>query len=239
MKSLGFITWVLFLFMVLSSCKKNSDSGNPVPVSALTIINAVQGSDPLIADPNGVDSTAAYFATTPQIGFGASQEYSLPSGNTRLTVYDVADTTSPLFQGNISLRNSAIYSLFLSGVYSAQNKPDTLLTLDQIPYYGTDSLSGVRFINLSPGSQPISVNIAGNPGTEMEFSNIGYRQISNFKPYSIVASIGGSYNFEIRDELSDSLLATYSWTYTPQKNSTIVIGGLENNGFNIFQVNNY
>src|SRR6202035_6146289 len=122
MKFLRFVRWIFFSLILFSSCKKNSDAGNLMPVSALTIINALQGSDPFIADPNGADSVSAYFATTSQIGFGAFQEYSLPSGNTPLIIFDIADTMSPVFQGSISLKNNAIYSLFLSGIYNVQNK---------------------------------------------------------------------------------------------------------------------
>ncbi len=239
MKIIAFILLGILTTIVFFSCKK--DNSSTAGIASFTIINAVQGSDPFIADPNGADSVAAYFSTTPQIGYGASQEYSLVSGNIPLVVYDIADTVNAVFRNTLSLKGNNIYSLFLAGVYSsnAQNKPDTVLNIDQIPYYGNDSSAGVRFINLSPDSKPISINLAGNPGSQTEFSSLGYKQISAFKTYSAASGVGGSYNFEIRDQASDSLLTTYSWNYILQKNNTIVISGLESNGLNLFSVNNY
>jgi hypothetical protein len=109
---------------------------------------------------------------------------------------------------------------------------------DHIPSH-TDSSAGLRFIDLSPGSAAFSINLAGNSPSQTEFSNLGYKQISAFKSYPANSSIGGSYNFEIRTQENDSLITTFSWTYTLHRCHTIVLSGLVSNGLTVFQVNNY
>src|SRR5580698_651689 len=116
MKYLKYIFITSVISIIYTSCSKESNSVKPVPISAVTIVNAVINSNPLIADLSGADSVAAYFSTTPQIGFGAFQEYSIPSGIVPGVVYQTSDTTHPLFSNKLNLQPQGIYSLFLSGV---------------------------------------------------------------------------------------------------------------------------
>jgi hypothetical protein len=95
----------------------------------------------------------------------------------------------------------------------------------------------------SSDSKPITVNLQGNLPTQTEFGPLAYQQISSFKSYSVISNVGGVYNFEIRDQASDSLLLTYGWNYPYFKNNTIVISGSEaissSTPLQVFQVNNY
>jgi len=176
----------------------------PVPISSLTIVNAIIGSDEIIADLTGADSVGAYYSTATQISYGSFNRYSIASGNTPIEIYSVSDTKTPLFKSNLSFKNSTIYSLFLSG--TSQSKPDTLFTQDNIPYHSaTDSTIGIRFVNLSNGNS-VSVNIQGSANGS-EVGSMGYRGITGFKNYAAGNNIT-EYIFEIRDAVSGDLLIT-------------------------------
>jgi len=142
-----------------------------------------------------------------------------------------------LWNGEINLKAGSIHSLFFCGDTTSV---DTLFTTDIIPYYRvTDSLSGIRFVNLVKGSLPMSINIQGNLSSQAEFDNLGYKEMSNFKSYNVNGSGPGSYNFEIRDQNSDSILTVFSWSYTLEQCNTVFITGSSTIGINAYQLNNF
>ena len=225
---------------ILQGCHK---SNNTITAPAsLNIINAIATSQYVIPVLGTTDSIQ-YFSSAQSIYYGSTQLYSPISGANIIYVVQGTDTADPkqrLFNGTLNLLAGGIYSFFLSG---DTTKADTLFVQDNIPYHA-DSAVGVRFVNLSSGSQPISVNLAGNLPTQTEFSGLGYRQASSFKTYVANSSIAGDqYVFEIRDQASGNLLSTYTWYYTRYKNNTLVISGSEDPAsstpLQVFSVNNY
>jgi hypothetical protein len=232
-----YLIFTITLTFFLSSCTKEANNVKPVPMSAVNVVNAIINSNPLIADLTGADSVAAYLSTTPQIGYSSFFEYSIQSGNVPVAVYQTTDTLNPIFKtglknSTLNLQGSKIYSLFLSGQLGPQGSVDTLLTLDNPPYHpATDSSSGIRFVNLSQGSSPISVNIQGNPNTS-EVSSLSYRDITGFKNYPATTNIT-QYLFEIRDAASGNLLTTYTYNLAPYQNITIALIGSEDPAVNV------
>lgn len=232
MKSPIYTLLFFALLIVNASCKKASV--NPGLIS----FNVIQAT-------TDVPSVYVYFTATPSnfyqqqaiIPYAASAEYGI-APNTPLVVVSSADTSKNLLSGTLHLKNGGIYSLYLAGPASHL---DTLLLQDQIPVHA-DSSSGVRFINLSSGRQPITVNLQGNPSTQTEFPVLAYKHISSFKSYPATSAIT-SYNFEIRDQASGLLLSTFTWNLALFKNNTIVICGSEDptssTPVSAFQVNNY
>jgi hypothetical protein len=227
---------IKYLFVIVFAavgCKKETTGAKAI--GSITIINAL--SDNSIIEPNFTDSLISFSFNLAKISLGNSIEFGEPTGVIPLSVVSSADTMSPIFQQNIEFESGSIRSLFLANL-GEPKECDYVLTLDTIPSI-SDSSAGVRFINLSPGGRLISVNLAGNPGSQTEFNNLAYEKISNFRNYPATALVGGVYSFEIRNESNDSLLATYQWSFTLQKSNTIVISGIENHGLNVFQVNNF
>jgi hypothetical protein len=216
--------------------------------ASLTIVNVIDSNTYLISDfepqsQKGTETPLVYFATANQIYYGNSYESGSYAGQFSLGLYQPSDTSSPLWSGTLNFSVGSIHTLFLSGDTTAL---DTLLTTDIVPYYpyNDDSVAGIRFVNLSRGSGPMSVDIQGNPPTQYEFSNLGYKAISSFKQYNANANAAANgYTFEIRDQVSGNLLATFSWTFTLFKNNTVVIFGSEtpntNTPIQAFQVNNF
>jgi hypothetical protein len=112
-----------------------------------------------------------------------------------------------IFNGVLNLPIGTIHSLFVTGTLAA---PDTFFTLDNPPYHSPlDSTIGIRFVNLSAGSNPISVDIQGMPNGS-EVTSLSYKGITNFKNYNALASSPTSYVFEFRDAGTGALLSASS-----------------------------
>jgi hypothetical protein len=135
--------------------------------------------------------------------------------------------------------------LFLTGADT--NALDYLLTTDSIPFFGpSDSVMGIRFVNLSTGSNPISINLEGSSNGS-EVSNLAYKGITNFKQYVNNSTIS-DYFFVIRDVATGDSLTQYDFLGNYSYNNgyglidpitydlltfkciTIVIYGSESNG---------
>jgi len=222
------------------SCTKEANSVKTGAISAITVVNAMGSANPFIVDLYGANSVAVYYATTRQIGYGSYYDYSIPSGNMPLTIYQTTDTLHPVYKNTVNLQPDAIYSLFLSGLDVAN--PDTLLIQDHPPYHSiADSTVGVRFVNLSQDSNPISVNIQGTANGS-EVSSLSYKSITDFKSYPATINIA-QYTFEIRDASSGNLLTTYTYNVAPFQNITIAVIGEEDPlstvPISTMQINNY
>lgn len=224
------------VILIFGACKKELP---PVESnSALTIVNASLGNPSIIATFS--DSMLPYYLNVGPISYGSYTEYGVPSGKTPLILVSSADTTKPLFQQMLTMQTGGIYTLYITG-QGHGGQGDALLLRDTLPFH-TDSIAGIRFINLSPDSGPVSINLQGNFPSSLEFSNLNYKEITSFKNYAAANGVQ-NYNFEIRDQVSGNLLTTFSWGFNVFKNNTVVISGSANPTYNTpigaFQVNNY
>jgi hypothetical protein len=246
-------TMVLGLVVLISACQKMGTIPVVPSAASLTVVNAVPGSTPVIPVIN-TGSPITYFSfVNPLIGYGSFIEYSPPGGEdttyvvqrTDTLALDIGPKSNMLFYNILNLKPGGIYSLYLCGTDTSS--PDYLLTTDSIPYYGpTDSVMGIRFVNLSTGSNPISINLEGNANGS-EIGSLAYKGITTFKQY-VNNSNTLDYFFVIRDAATgDSLtqfdfVQNYSYnggfglidpvTYNllTFKSITIAIYGSESNG---------
>jgi hypothetical protein len=197
---------IVTITILYSSCKKE----NVRPASgaaSLTIVNAVVGSSSLIPNFNS-SQPLHYYQSAAEIGFGSSMEFGNYVGNIPLSFVDNSDTTKAVFKEQLSIPAYSIQTLFLTGTLSSV---DYFITTDKVPDLAfADSLCAVRFVNLSPGSSPVSVDIQGNANGS-EVASLSFKNISDFKKYSAKATIS-KYVFEFRDVSSGILLASYSLT---------------------------
>jgi hypothetical protein len=240
MKSASHIIIILLTLSFLSSCKK--DSINEPTLSSLNIINASQDVPAL-----SVNFTFNPIAYSKWLGpnqspfiYGSNLQFGNPSGNLPLELISLQDTLHSFYKSTLNLKAGGVYSLYIIG----QNQPETMFLEDHIPAY-QDSTSGVRFINLSPDSQPVTINLVGNSSNQTEFTSLAYKQISNFKAYPAKSDfIANGYAFEVRDAATGNLLTTFTWYIKPFFCNTLVFYGLENDNtgnfpINVFQVNHY
>lgn len=85
----------------------------------------------------------------------------------------------------------------------------------------------VRFINLSAGSAPISVNVQGNANGST-VSSLPYKSLTDFMNFA-TKTANTQYIFEFRDAASGTLLTTFTWNVVPFKNITLCVIGQEGN----------
>lgn len=209
MKTNIFTASFLFFTAMFAACKKDVV---PPGAASLTIINAVVGSSPLVTNfGNSYVLDGSNYASARRIAYGSfntNYQFSAYSGDTHLVLYQYPDTlahSNPLYNLDFNLPVGSTHTLFLTGLVTA---PDTLFTADNPPYHSVeDSTVGVRFVNLSPGSNPVSITLSTNSAVN-EFSNIPYKGITDFKNYPATADIE-SYTFQFRDASTGDLLASY------------------------------
>jgi hypothetical protein len=233
---------ILFVIIAAASllgigCKKTADTLPNPQLSSITIINAVLDAGPVKF--NHYKTGLSYEDLSDSINYGSSLEYPIISGNQPLAVVLSRDTSTILYHNTYDFTPFKSYSMYTAGIL-----PNTknFFFEDNIPVH-KDSTVGVRFINLSMDSKPVSINVQGS--SQSDFSNVAYGQISQFKSYpaDMNSNPNQNYTFEVRDLSSGVLLTTFTWYFSVFKNNTLVISGLVNasnyNAITVFQVNNY
>lgn len=200
------------IFFIIS-CKKYEVETNSM--TSLTMVNAVV---------SGVGMKLGGLAST--IANNSSAQLTLLAGSNDLYVWPVADSLHPYFSyPKFVTQGGETYTLFVCGQLG---NTDGLIIKENLPYR-TDSSAGIRFINLSPNSQPLNITLSTSP-TINEVSDLKYKQYSEFKSYPGRYNI--AYTFQIRDASSASPaapLATFSLAASavPRfSNVTLVIRGL-------------
>jgi len=218
---------------IIAACHKSN--GTDDSPASINIINAIPDGNSIV--PVFGNELVRYFSSAQTISYGGFALYSPLSGSGNLSITQISDTNRNLFNGKLQFAPGGIYSFFLTG---DTLKPDTLFVKDQLVNYA-DSSVGVRFVNLSPDSKALTINLIGNDASQTEFEPMGYKGISSFKKYTADINVPGFYSFEIRDQASGDVLTTFDWYYTLHKNNTIVIAGsvdpASSTPLNLFQIN--
>jgi hypothetical protein len=188
--------------------------------ASLTIVNAIPNSNPLVtnyesAGPKGATETPLqYFETANQIAYGSTWESGSYTGMTSLSFAQISDTLVSIWSGTLNLPVGSTYTLFLAGDTA---EVDTLFTTDVTPYYpATDSVVGIRFVNLSTGSNTISINLEGKSNGS-EVVSLPYKGVTGFKPYVNNSTIQ-DYLFVIRDAATGDSLTQYDFAQNGSSN---------------------
>jgi len=221
---------IIGCLLIIYGCKKE-EAPRMGSVATINVINAIPNSANGILPIFGtVDSPLYYQDLYYTIYYGSGYCYTQEAGKQNLTIIQANDTPTAkfapnLYKGSLQLASGGIYSMFLGGDTS---NVDTLFTADRLPgIIPTDSVSGIRFANMSTGSNPYNVTLTGNPPSQTEFANISYKSASSFKTYPTNSAIGGVYNFTIWDQVTGDSVTTFTWAYKIGYCHTIVISGSE------------
>ncbi len=237
---------------LLSSCEKSTDGLRPL--SSFTVINAttdVTSAKAYASEKNiywknlpATDAAAQYRSA--HLGAFAS--------NNNVRAVSATDTTISLFSSVKAeeFKLAAFNTLFLCGNAGA-SYDGIFIQKDNIVNH-TDSVLGMRFINLSPNSSPVNITLSTSP-TVNEATGLAYKQITDFKTYPALQSTS-SMIFQLRDA-GGTWLASYTLPVTPAspytnvgipwarfKNITLMVKGLQGttsgtNAFGIFPVAHY
>jgi hypothetical protein len=202
--------YTVLVSLTFCACKKELTS-KAEGTSALTVVNGIVSDNYLFANFNGAKSADQYYSATDSrrmvlINYGEFKFFNSYHGLQDLGFYQLPDTnfdSKPVLRLSLELPVNAIHTLFLAGT---PQDPDYFTTTNQLPYHlPSDSTMGLRFVNLSKGSTPVSVNLIGQANSEV--ANLSYKGVSTFKNYPAGSAIS-SYTFEFRDQLNGTLLGT-------------------------------
>ncbi|MBB5437283.1 hypothetical protein HDC92_000951 [Pedobacter sp. AK017] len=203
---------LLMLSICCSSCKK--DNFTTTPLASLKIVNTVTGGTP--AKLRGV------FSTT--INNNSNSNFGRLTGTQDLYVYPVADSLRPYYNNNqtISLDAQESYTLFLGGTPVAV----TSLFVHE-NWAQRDNNIRIRFLNFSPGSLAVKVNLATSVDVP-EFSDVAFGQLTEFKAYT-KAVANSSYQFQVRNATTNVLIASFTMSVenvAAFNNATLVFRGV-------------
>jgi len=211
-KSTNIVLALLGIAVVLmSGCRKQA---SPIPVASLNVVNALPTSAPLILVQGSITPEIGKFLGIGTLPYASTAVLTAPSGaESFYVVQQNADTTSINAQGGDFMFNSTlnfiaggIYSLFITGVDTTS--PDFLFVRDVLPVI-KDSSVGIRFVNLSTGSNPISINLEGSQNGS-EVTNLPYKNITSFKQYTN-NSTTIDYLFVVRDATTGDSLTQFDF----------------------------
>jgi hypothetical protein len=207
--------------MIFAGCSKEATKG-PTAVASLNVVNALPTSAPLILAQGSITSAIGTFYGIGSLSYGGSAVLTPKEGSETLyAVQRNSDTTSIgskeselMFSDELKFIAGNLYSLFITG--KDTTSPDFLFVADNVPLR-TDSTVGIRFVNLSEGSENISVDIRSKANGS-EVPSLAYKGNTNFMSYPATSSVS-SYVFEFRDAVSGILLASYTLSGVNTDNS--------------------
>lgn len=214
--------FIVSILLLLDSCKK--DNTTYTSVATINVINAAVNVSAIKLNMGG---TPFYYSAATAVNYGAAALF-YAKGQTSFKVVNSADTTTLLTNTTINFQ-PGVYSVYLAG--QAPNIDTLIRQESNYPYIhndvnSVDSSFNIRYVNLSPNSSPISVNIKNS--TTNEVANLSYKGITSFKNYSANYK-NTSYILEVRDAASNSLLSTVTLASNTYrfKNVVVLIKGLE------------
>jgi hypothetical protein len=185
-----------------------------VAVASLNVVNALPTTSPLILVQGSITPEIKHFYPINTLSYGGTAVLTPGAGTETLyALQRNADTSSVsvqgggtfMFDGSLSFTAGGLYSLFITGADTSH--PDFLFVQDTVTER-TDSTAGIRFVNVSTGSNPVSVDIQGQAVGGV-VSKLVYKGITGFLSFPATSAIS-SYVFEFRDVSSGNLLASYT-----------------------------
>jgi hypothetical protein len=204
-KYLILLTFCVFVI----SCKK--DEFKTTLLASLKVVNTVAG------------GASVKMASMPEIVYNNSAvDFTLFPGSPEIYIYPENDSLQPYYVASkgLVIKERESYSLFLGGIPGGV---EAVWVNERIPFH-TDNVVGVRFINLSPDSPPVVLVLASTPDENI-FTNIAYKEITDFKQIQVTGTSAG-YTFEVRNSVTGDLIASSYQDISLFKNITLVLQGL-------------
>jgi len=207
--------------VLVSGCTKLT-SGPVFSVASLNVVNALPNSAPLILVQGSISSAIGEFLNIGPLSYASTAVLTPMRGaDTLYAVQSNADTAALgskgpdfMFDSVLKFNAGSLYSLFITGVDTTN--PDYLFVQDVLPMI-TDSSVGIRFVNLSTGSNPISINLEGNANGS-EVAGLPYKGITGFKQY-LNNSTTADYMFVVRDATTGDSLTQFDFLINGSTNS--------------------
>jgi hypothetical protein len=226
MKTFIKATMALVFVTGLYACKQNNV--NPTPeAGAINVTNAVIGGTTLdlttsiqkITSNTGATVSANNYAFLPL--YPGQQQINLLYPGAAATTTSAAIPAVTYYTGTVNVNSGSNYSLFLSG--ASPTVVDNVLIQENYTRTYPDSTCGVRFINLAPGSNPVSVDIKGSANGS-EVASLAYKAYSKFIKHP-ATHLNTSYIFEFRDASTGNLITSYTLATPFFHNVTLALRG--------------
>ncbi|MES2329929.1 MAG: hypothetical protein V4539_10025 [Bacteroidota bacterium] len=235
MKKIIFFACVALGF---TACKKSTV--DITPLASVNIVNASVNVAAAKVNFTGPVSPNYYNLITATTAYGANTAYGVLANTTvPVQVIISPDSTKVIANASFNFANGDVYSFYLAGQSTAV---DTILRKETIPTY-QDSSCGVRFINLSYNSSPISVTLSTAATAPItEFTGLAYKAQSVFKKMDATVA-NNTYTLQVRDATTLALLGSYTLTVPRFFSCTLAwigqTGGTGTAAVKVQRVNNY
>lgn len=218
----AFILCAYFACFFWVSCSKSASEGPTYSVASLNVVNVLPNSAPLILVQGSISSAIGDFSNIGPLSYATNAVLTTPSGTEAFyAVQSNSDTGLVggkggdfMFSGVLNFKVRHIYSLFITGVDTTS--PDFLFVQDTLSSI-SDSAVGIRFVNLSTGANPMSINIEGSSNGS-EVANLAYKSITGFKQY-VNNSTTVDYLFVVRDAITGDSLTQFDFLASGSSNN--------------------
>lgn len=210
--SLNYKSIIIALFVAIGflSCKKDG-SEQLIDLSGLSVVNASPSKESLEVYVDNTKVTGSDFT------FGSKIDYLTAYSGRRIITVKQKGADKTLITEPFILDPQYGYSLFIVDRF-----PDVKLML--LPDNLTKPPKGkasVRFANLSPDSDPLTLSVEGNPAL---ITNIAFKNYSN----AIFIDYGNSITFQVREHSTANLVASLPDIKVEEgKIYTIYVNGLK------------
>jgi hypothetical protein len=173
-KNATLVTAMLGAAVLFNSCKNDIDNTSP-GIAALSVVNAYPTSNTLdfYIGSQRVNNTG--------LAFGGKLDYFTAYEGTHSAKVTLTNSTTTLATKTITLKGGLYHSLYLVG--NATDSLDYLL-LDDQPSQPAQGKAGVRFVNLSPNTTGLSLELTGDT---TGFKNKAFKGFTAFKPVTAAA----------------------------------------------------
>lgn len=239
---------VALILSATTSCKKEND---PQAVASLTIVNALPEANQVVTDfkkENSFDKTGAGMFVTYGV-FTPNNQLTIPNKEMPVIFYKYTNgkiNPTPIYETKVSPQAGDASTLFLFGTLA---QPESLLITKMPPYHKvTDSVMGLRFVNVSADKKPLKIRIVGN-GIDQTVNDLVYKTATAYLSVKATTTVTDVV-IECYDASSGVLLTSYTladvganlpqipnkWRY---KNYTLVLskdtqGNFTNNPFLVY-----
>lgn len=227
------LTLFFSITMVLSCSEAAPDVSQTATIKVINIVNEI----PSVLVKVG-ENSINYETTTSKVDFNTVENFSIEAHISKeVTIVKASDTIHPIYMELLDLK-PGIHSLYLSGKLGEE---ETLLLEDDVKQF-TDSVVGIRFINLSKTLGPLDVSFIGE--TENMVLGLEFQSATDYIEFP-AREEGTRYIFDFKNA-SGTVIQRASVTpletgnISVKKNLTLVITTRENGTqYRITRVNNY
>ncbi|MES2458462.1 MAG: hypothetical protein V4594_23105 [Bacteroidota bacterium] len=225
----------IFAILFAMACKK--DDPKYYATTNLNVVNAAVGAGGIKVN-SGI-SSGFLWSKTASVAYGASALYGATPETHTIIVVPASDTTKVLF--NKTFKMQPINTLYFAGQYP---NIDTLFRVEHnLPVVSVgavpDDSMYIRFVNLSPNSPSLSINLKAV--TSKEINALDYKSISEFKKYSALATTS-NYVFEVRNATTNLILTSFTVNVSNNRYRTLalvikgLVGASGADALSVFQV---